>query len=82
MYKEVYTRTGHKGPDGEQRYSFTLSLTLALDNGGSKPRPGHFTPGKETQYPLYRKLDGPQDGLDGCGKSRPHRDSIHGQNSS
>jgi len=24
------------------------------------PRPGHFTPGKETPYPLYRKLDKPQ----------------------
>jgi len=22
--------------------------------------PGHFTPGKETQYPLYRRLGGPQ----------------------
>ena len=26
-------RTGHKGPEGEQRYSSTLSLTLALDGG-------------------------------------------------
>jgi len=24
------------------------------------PHPGYFTPGKETQYPLYRKLGGPQ----------------------
>jgi hypothetical protein len=23
------------------------------------PRPGHFTPGEENQYPLYRRLDGP-----------------------
>jgi hypothetical protein len=38
-----------------------LSLTLALDEGGwSTPRPGRFTPGKETQYPLYRRLGGPQ----------------------
>ena len=41
------------------RYSSTLSLTLALD-GGPMPRPGCFTPGKETQYPLYRRLGGPQ----------------------
>jgi hypothetical protein len=24
------------------------------------PRPGHFTPGKETRYPLYRRLGEPQ----------------------
>ena len=38
-----------------------LSLTSALDGGGwSTPRPGRFTPGKETRYPLYRRLGGPQ----------------------
>ena len=26
------------------------------------PRPSRFTPGKETRYPLYRSLGGPQDG--------------------
>jgi hypothetical protein len=42
-------------------YRSTLSLTLALDGGGwSNPRPGRFTPGKETRYPFYRRLDGPQ----------------------
>jgi hypothetical protein len=40
-------------------YSSTLSLKSALDGGGwSKPRPGRFIPGKETRYPLYRRLDG------------------------
>jgi hypothetical protein len=28
--------------------------------GGLTPSPGHFTPGKETRYPLYRRLRGPQ----------------------
>ena len=38
-----------------------LFLTLALDGGGWLiPRPGRFTPGKETRYPLYRRLGGPQ----------------------
>jgi hypothetical protein len=42
-------------------YSCTLSLTSALDWGGwSTPRPGRFTPGKETRYPSYRRLSGPQ----------------------
>ena len=27
---------------------------------GLTPRPGRFTPGKETRYPLYRRLGGPQ----------------------
>jgi hypothetical protein len=40
-------RTGHEGPEGEQRYRSTLSLTMALDEGGwSTPRPGRFTPRK------------------------------------
>jgi len=39
----------------------TLSLTSALDGyGWSTPRPGSFTPGKETPYLFYRRLGGPQ----------------------
>ena len=53
--------TGHEGPEGEQRYSSTLPLTSALHVGGwSTPRPGRFTPRKETRYPLYRRLGGPK----------------------
>jgi hypothetical protein len=29
--------------------------------GWLAPHPGRFTPGKETRYPLYRRLGGPQD---------------------
>jgi hypothetical protein len=44
----VHHRTGHKGPEGEQRYTSTLSLTLALDGcGWSIPRPIRFTPRKD-----------------------------------
>jgi hypothetical protein len=57
---EVHPRTGHEGPEREQRYSSSLSLTSALDaDGWSSPRPGRFTPGK-TRYPLYRRLGEPQ----------------------
>jgi hypothetical protein len=53
--------TGHEGPEGELGYSSPLSFPLALDGGGwSTSRPGSLTPGKETRYPLYRRLDGPQ----------------------
>jgi hypothetical protein len=56
-------------------YNFTFSLTSALDGGGwSTPRPGlfiHSTGG----------WVGPAAGLDGYGKSRPHRDLIPGPSS-
>ena len=40
----------------------TLSLTSALDESGwLTPRLGRFTLGKETQYPLHRRLGGRQD---------------------
>ena len=42
-------------------YSSTLSLTSALDGvGWLTPRPRHFPPGKNTRYPLYRRVGGPQ----------------------
>jgi len=50
-----------KAQEEGQRYSSTLSLTSALDEGGwLTARPGRFTPGKETRHPFYRKLGGPQ----------------------
>jgi hypothetical protein len=57
---KVRPRTGLEGPDGEKSYNSTPSLTLTLNRGGwLTPRPGHFTPGKETWYSLYRRLGGP-----------------------
>jgi len=45
---KVHPITGHKGQEGKYRYSFTLSLTLALGGGGwLTPLPGRFTPGKD-----------------------------------
>ena len=40
------------------------------------PRP--LYPRGKTRYPLYRRLVGSRTGLDGCGKSFPHWDSIPG----
>jgi hypothetical protein len=46
---KVRPRTGHVSPEGENRYSSTLSLTSALDGSGwLTPRPGRFTPGKRS----------------------------------
>jgi hypothetical protein len=44
-----------------QIYISTISLTSALDRGGLlTSRPGRFTVGKQTRYPLYRRSGGPQ----------------------
>jgi hypothetical protein len=73
----AHPKTGHEGPEGEYRYSYTLSLTSALERGGwSMLHPCCFTPKKETWYPLYRRLGGTRVVLDGWRKSRHHRDSI------
>ena len=40
------------------------------------PRLGRFTPGKETRTHCIGGWLSPTAGLDGCGKSRPHWDSI------
>jgi hypothetical protein len=52
---------GHEGLQGEQSYSSTLFLTLALEGGeGSASLPGRTLPPGKTRYPLYRRLGGPQ----------------------
>jgi len=56
---KVYPRIGHEGPEGELRYSSALSLTSALDVGGwSTPRPGRFTPGKDS-VPIVQEAGWP-----------------------
>ena len=50
----------HEGPEGEQRYSSTLSLASAPDDGARlTPRSGSFNP-RMTRYPVHRRLGGPQ----------------------
>ena len=56
---KAHPTTGHKDPEGEQRYSSILSLTSALDGvGGERHAPAALPPGK-TPYPLYRRLGRP-----------------------
>ena len=78
---KVHPRTGHEGPEGEQWYNSTLSLTSALDGGRwSTPRPDHSTPRKDP-VPSVQGARQARIGLDGCGKSRRHRGSIPGPSS-
>jgi hypothetical protein len=59
---------------GEVEVYLYLYSTVALDEGGwSAPCPDCLTPGKETRYPLYRRLVGPRASLDGSGNSDPHQ---------
>jgi len=52
--------TGHEGPEGEERYSSTLSLTSTLDGvGGQRQATANLLLGK-TRYALYRRRGGAQ----------------------
>jgi hypothetical protein len=57
-FGEVHPRTGHDGPEGQQRCS-SLSLTSTLDGvRWSTQSLGHFASRKKTRYLSYRKLGG------------------------
>jgi len=44
----VHPRIGQEGPEGEQKYSSTLSLTSELDRvGGQRHAPAALPPGNE-----------------------------------
>jgi len=74
---KINPRTGHEGPEGEEIYTSTLSLTLAPDGvGGQRYAPAVLPLGK-TRYSLFRGgWVGPTAGLDCCETSRPQEDSI------
>ena len=57
---KVHPRTGHEGPDWEQRYSPTLYLTSALDGVGSQCHAPAILPPRIIRYQLYRRLGGLQ----------------------
>jgi hypothetical protein len=73
---KVHPRTGHEGPEGEQKYSPNPSLTSALDVGGQRHAPATLLSGKRPGTHCTEGWVGPRASLDGCGKHRPHRDSI------
>jgi hypothetical protein len=65
---KVHPRTGHEDPEGEYRYTSTLSLTSALDGvGGQRHAPAVLPPGKR---PGTSSRLGSKAFLNGCGKSR------------
>jgi hypothetical protein len=67
-----YLTTDHEGPEGEWRYSSTLSLTSAQDGvGGQHHAPAALPLGKRPGTHCIGGRVDPRAGLDGCGKSRP-----------
>ena len=74
---KLHPRTGHEGPCGEMRYSYTLSLTSAIDGVSSQRyAPAVLHPWERPGTHITGGWVGPSAGLNGCGKSRPHWDSI------
>ena len=69
---QVHPRTGHESPDGDKRYSYTLSLTSGLDGGwvvNATPRP--LYPGERHGTHCIGGWVGPRVGLDGMRKISP-----------
>jgi hypothetical protein len=73
---------GHEGPEEQCRYTTTLSLISALDGvGGQRQTPAALHLGNRPGTHCTGGWVGPTAGLDGCGKSTAHRDSILGPSS-
>ena len=71
--------TGNEGPDGKDRSSSTLSITLELDGVGGQRHAPDVLPAARDPVPIAQEAGwAPGSGLDGCGKSRHHRYSIPG----
>ena len=77
----VHPTTSHKVPQGEKMYSSTLSLTSVQDVVGRPLHAPAALPRERTCVHCTGGWVGPMSGLDRCGKSRRHRDSIPGPSS-
>jgi len=77
----VHPRSGHEGPEWELRYSYTLSLTSALDGVSGQRYATAALPRERPGTHCTGGWLGLRVGLDRCGKYLPHRDSIPGPSS-
>jgi len=77
---KVHPTTGHESPNGSRDISLLfLEPRRYMGEGGQWQAPAALPPGKRAVTRCIGGWVGPRTGLDGCGKSRSHRDSIHGQ---
>jgi len=80
---KVHNRTDHDDLEGREVYLCSF-FNLVTRWGGGGPlalRSGRFTPSKRPVTHCTGGWVGPRAGLDGCGKSRAHRDLIPGPSS-
>ena len=68
---KVHPRTGHEGPEREQKYSCTLSLISVLDGVGCQRHAPAALPRERPDTHCIGGWMGLRSGLEGCGKSRP-----------
>ena len=76
---KVLPRRSHEGPEGEYRYRSTTIYQMRV--GGQLNAPAALPPGKRPGTHCIAGWVDPRAGLDGCGKSHPHLDSIPGPSS-
>jgi len=78
---KVHHRTDHDGLQGREVYLYSFFNLDTIWGGPLALRPGRFTPGKWPVTHCTGGWVGPRTGLEGCEKSRAHRDSTPGPSS-
>jgi hypothetical protein len=78
---KIHPRTGRECPEGEYRYSSTLSLTSVLNGGGRSHAVAVLPAGERPGTHCTGRWMGSEAGFYGRGKSRPLRHSIPGLSS-
>jgi len=74
---KFHPRTGHENIDREEGYSATFSLASALHAVGRQRQAAAVVPPGKRPGTCYTGFYvGLRTGMDGCLKSRPHRNSI------
>jgi hypothetical protein len=67
---KLHPVTDHLDPEGEKKYSSTLSSTLAVDEVSCQRHAGTFTPAKRHGTPCIESWVGPRAGLDEQGREK------------
>jgi len=80
MENKVHPLTCHENSEGKQMYTLSSSWRLR-GIGGQRHTPAALTLGNLRGTHCTGGWVGPRAGLDRCGKSRHHRDSIPGPHS-
>jgi len=80
MWSFAKVKEAQKGGGGVEVYLYSFFI-LGARFGWSKTRPTALPPGKRSGPHCIVGWVGPRARVDGCGKSRPNRDSVPGPSS-